>query len=400
MRISSKTSSKHGSLTHGSLKRGSLQRGALLCAGALLLACAGPRSAQRDGATTTTTTMTTAATASADDAYLSGRGAHLAGREDAALAAYRTALARDPTHLKARNGLATLYAGQGDFAPAIALWQAMTQEGQGAGGQASAFLYSNLGYAHFLNGQFEQALAALEKACLLDPLDARAWDHLGGALDKLGQHQRAQQMYRQAGALRTHDFKADYLLAERAGVAAIDSAVRAGPKAAAEPAWDRTELRQDDAGVFVLQRVGAAAGGAGAPAAPALPAAALASTGLASLEIRNGNGVNGMARALAGSMDREAVRVVRLSNQKGFGVRHTRIEYQADFREAAERLAVRFGAARVVARVVASDHQAQVGRADLRLVIGRDLVPGAPTRAPALAAAPAGVPPRPVPGQG
>ncbi|NHZ92324.1 tetratricopeptide repeat protein [Massilia sp. CCM 8733] len=375
--------------------RSTLKRTTLLIAGALLLACADP------GRRPEAAAAPAAASASAEDAYVTGRAAHLARRHDAALAAYRAALARDPAHLKARNGLATLYAERGDFARAIGLWQAMAGEGEGADGQASAFLFSNLGYAHFLNGQFEQALAALEKACLLDPLNDRTWDHLGGALQKVGQHQRAQQMFRQAGALRAHDFKADYAVAARAGVSAIDSAVKAGGQASPEPQWDRTEVRQDASGVFVVQRVGAALADGAAAARPALAAvapvpAAAARPGQALLEIRNGNGVAGMARSLAGTMDQSALRVVRLSNQKGFGVRQTRIEYQPEFREAAERLARRFGAARVVA-------VGELGRADLRLVIGRDLAPDA--LAGAVADAPAGAVAvaartRPLPGQG
>lgn len=373
--------------------RSTLKRTTLLIAGALLLACADP------GRRPAPASAPAAAPASAEDAYVTGRAAHLARRHEAALAAYRAALARDPAHLKARNGLATLYAERGDFARAIGLWQAMTEEGEGADGQASAFLFSNLGYAHFLHGQFEQALAALEKACLLDPLNERAWDHLGGALEKVGQHQRAQQMFRQAGALRAHDFKADYAVAARAGVAAIDSAVKAGGQAPPqEPQWDRTEVRQDASGVFVVQRVGAAlpsAEGVAAPAQAALAAAAPApaaeQAGQALLEIRNGNGVTGMARSLAGTMDRSALRVVRLSNQKGFGVRQTRIEYQPEFREAAERLAQRFGAARVVA-------VGELGRADVRLVIGRDLTPDAAARA--LPDATVAARTRPLPGQG
>lgn len=373
--------------------RSTLKCTTVLVAGALLLACADPARRPEPA------TAAAAAPASAEDAYATGRAAHLARRHDAALAAYRAALARDPAHLKARNGLATLFAERGDFARAIGLWQAMTAEGEGADGQASAFLFSNLGYAHFLNGQFEHALAALEKACLLDPLNDRAWDHLGGALEKVGQHQRAQQMFRQAGALRAHDFKADYAVAARAGVAAIDSAVKTGGQAPPqEPQWDRTEVRQDASGVFVVQRVGMADGTAApaqaalaavAPAAPAalVPAAAERS-GQALLEIRNGNGVTGMARSLAGTMDRSALRVVRLSNQKGFGVRQTRIEYQPEFREAAERLAERFGAARVVA-------VGQIGRADVRLVIGRDLAPADVAANVAVAARS-----RPLPGQG
>ncbi|ATQ73621.1 hypothetical protein CR152_03190 [Massilia violaceinigra] len=354
--------------------RTTLSRCSLLCAGALLLACTNPGGAPA---------LAEAAPLRAEDAYLLGRGEHLAYRYDAARASYEAALARDPGHVKARNGLATLYAEKGEFARAIRLWQAMTQEAAG-GGQDSAFLFSNLGYAHFLNGEFEQALAALEKACLLDPLSERAWQHLGEALAKVGQHERAAQMAMQASALRTHDFKSDYAVAERAGVRAIDTAVKAdGQALAQEPQWDRTDVRQDGAGVFVVQRVSARP--APLPAAPAAVAVAAqaqaapqARPARALLEIRNGNGVTGMARSLAGTMEQGALRVVRLSNQKGFGVRQTRIEYQPEFREAAERLAERFGAARVVA-------VGDIGRADMRLVIGRDLVPA--TAAPVAIAA-------------
>ncbi|HZV66700.1 MAG TPA: LytR C-terminal domain-containing protein, partial [Telluria sp.] len=255
----------------------------------------------------------------------------------------------DPAHLNARNGLATLHAEQGEFSQAIAIWRDLTAGA--APGPAAAFLFSNLGYAHFLNGEYEQALAALEKACLLDPLNHRAWQHLGSALARLGQDERAQLMLRQASALRQHDFKADYAIAPRAGLAAIDSAVTA-----------HTEVRATASGMFELHNVRAAP----LPLVLAAPDAIL-------LEIRNGNGVTGMARSLARSMDDPGLRVVRLSNQKGFGVQQTRIEYQPAFRAAAERLAERFGAATVV--------QANTRTADMRLVIGRDLIRAKPVLA-------------------
>ena len=59
--------------------------------------------------------------------------------------------------------------------------------------------------------------------------------------------------------------------------------------------------------------------------------------------------------------------MVRLSNEKGFNVERTRVEYQGAFREAAHRLAERFGDASV--QEVESGNNA-----DVRLVIGRDLV--------------------------
>jgi hypothetical protein len=342
-------------------------------------------------------------TGSPDDAYMVGRQQHMANRFPAAIESYQAALRIDPRHVNATNGLATLYAEQGDFPKAIALWRDLTNSSAAPSGPGAAFLYSNLGYAHLLNGDYLRAIAALERACVLDPLNYRAWRHLGGALEKLGQHERAQLMFKQASTLEQHDFKVDYALAQRNGVAAIDGAVRSG---AAADGWAATEVRRTGSGMFELRR-------APAPAVPVRPVAAPMSampepaaaplaleepapdtdtvaaadtapvaetspveegaveegTGgeIAKLEIRNGNGVRGMARSLARKMADPGLRVVRLSNEKGFNVEHTRVEYQGAFREAAIRLAERFGGA--------SLHEVEsCNTADVRLVIGRDLV--------------------------
>jgi hypothetical protein len=58
--------------------------------------------------------------------------------------------------------------------------------------------------------------------------------------------------------------------------------------------------------------------------------------------------------------------VVRLTNEKGFDVRQTRVEYQPAFRTTAERLARHVGTGEPV-EVGLSGH------ADVRLVIGHDL---------------------------
>ncbi len=325
-----------------------LKKLAILCSSALLLACA-------HGVKNSAALAPLARLGNADAAYVTGRDHHQALRLDQAGVSYRAALQADPQHVNARNGLATLHAQRGEFGEAIALWQALTHSSAARSAPDNSFLFSNLGYAYFLSGQYTEAIAALEQACLLDPLNERAWRHMGGALEKVGQHARAQQMFQQADTLRRHDFKADYKVAARNGVAAIDSAVLAA--STRRDAWDETQLIQNANGVYELRRVRVAA--------VAVPAA-LAQTGIL-LEIRNGNGVTGMARSLAGRMGDSNVRVVRLSNQKGYGVLQTRVEYQPHFRAAAERLAGRFGATNVV-------EVRKVGRADVRLVIGRDLI--------------------------
>ncbi|HEX9172573.1 MAG TPA: tetratricopeptide repeat protein [Telluria sp.] len=376
--------------------RPTLKRLSILCSSAMLLACA-------DLNTRAPLSLGAADISSADAAYLQGRQQHLAQRHDEAIKAYRAALAADERHVNARNGLAALYAEKGDYAQAIPLWRALTEKATMSSGPGAAFLFNNLGYAYLLSGDYNNAQAALEKACLLDPLNYRAWQRLGLALQKLGQDERAEQMLRQAAALRQHDFRADYAAVGGSGSVAIDTAVKTTPRP--DPKWAVLDLRVAPNGMLELKRTSAAAsvaatagadaGAAGSALAPAgsatasalatpaqpqplpvapqpaapgpLPAPALtAAPRIALLEIRNGNGVTGMARALSHQMGDGELKVVRLTNDKGFNVRTTRVEYQPAYREAAERLAERFGSARAVQ---VDDAMAS----HLRLVIGHDL---------------------------
>ncbi len=330
-----------------------LKRLSLLVAASLLLACAG-----------TTLRMPAGAAVDAEHAYLVGRTHHLERRPEQALRYYQAALQAAPTHVDARNGLAALYAEQGELDQAIALWKGLTVD---ASGPESAYMVSNLGYAYFLRGDLAAAQAALEQACLLDPLNYRAWHHLGNVLGKSGDHQRSEAMYRQAAALLGHDFKADYAVAPRANVAAIESALKAVAENSDER-WAQTEVRQTDGGVFILRRIEADGAIKLAPAP----------SSRAMLEIRNGNGVGGMARKLARTMNEGSTRVVRLTNQKGYGVKRSRVEYSVAFRGAALRLAERVGATQLM-QVDAVDG------IDIRLVIGRDMVKG-PAPAPVLVA--------------
>jgi tetratricopeptide (TPR) repeat protein len=329
----------------------------LLCSGALLLGCGAP-ALRQDAAPP--------AVATADENYVRGRNLHLARRYDEAIAAYQAALLADGAHVNARNGLAIAYAEQRDFARAIPIWRELTSGATMASGQGTAFLFGNLGYAYYLNGDYDKALAVLEKACLLDPLNGRSWQYLGETLQKLGQEERAQQMLRQASALREHDFRADYAAAGGSRVAAIEEAVQAAPRPDQE--WAFVEVVTRSSGILELRRVTpAAAAHKETPRAVPDPAPQdTAKPALTALEISNGNGRNGLARLLSRQIREPGVKVVRLTNEKGFKVRQTRIEYQPAFREMAERLAQRFGANAPV-------EVSMAGRANVRLVIGHDL---------------------------
>ena len=220
-------------------------------------------------------------------------------------------------------------------------------------GPDAAQRFADLGNASLRSGDVDAARVALERACLLDPLVADSWQSLGEALAALGQGARAQQMLRQAASLRQHDLRADFAATgSQTSVAALDQALDA-PR----PGWAQAQIHVGVDGMMELRRI---------PASVPVVQPRSLRLAVARLEIRNGNGVTGMARALARQIDAPGLRVTRLSNQPGFAVRHTRIEYDAAHVDAARDLAQRVG----------SVHLQEVGRsapANLRLVLGRDL---------------------------
>lgn len=295
----------------------------------------------------------------ADAAYVAGRQHFERGDLPAAQAAYEQALRHAPRHVNARNGLAVLHAQRGEHAAAIAHWLALTQEA-GMARPQQAYLFSNLGHAYSLDGRDAQALPVLEQACLLDPLNALAWQHLAQVLERLGQHERAALMRRQAASLREHDLRRD--MAVLRGEAAPQLVPVPAPVPEA-PAMARVEITQSD-GMARLQRVPAAVRSvpAAVPERP-MPAAPAPQP---RLEIVNGNGVPGMAAALARSLAGAPVQVVRLANETSFQVARTRVEYRPAQEQAARQLARQLG---TQVQTQAADCPAS----ELRLVLGRDL---------------------------
>jgi tetratricopeptide (TPR) repeat protein len=299
----------------------------------------------------------------ADAAYAAGRQHFERGDLPAAQAAYEQALRHAPRHVNARNGLAVLHAQRGEHAAAIAQWQALTQETRTPQPQ-QAYLFSNLGHAYYLSGRDAQALTALEQACLLDPLNAQAWQHLAQVLERLGQHERVAVMRHQAASLQEHDVRRDMAVVR--GEAAPKVVPEPVPDA---PAMARVEITQSD-GMAQLRRVPAAV--RSLPVGPLLPAAPVPVAGMPHprLEIVNGNGVPGLAAALARSLAGTPVQVVRLANAGSFQVARTRVEYRPAQEQAARQLARQLGT-QVQAQVQLQ--AADCPASELRLVLGRDL---------------------------
>lgn len=333
------------------------------CAGALLLACSGQR------------TAAPVPFASADAYYALGRVEHAARRSAQARRAWEQALQVDPRHADARNGMAVLLAEQGDYGKATALWRALLEEGKALPDAERAFLLGNLGYVLYLQGESEEALALLEQACVLDPRQPLAWEHLAAVLETQGQTERALKMMKQARTLRTHDIGKDYAM-----VGATPAAVPAPPQASRATPWPadmpRTEIRQAGA-VLEVRRMAtpvapdypsepaAVARDHATPRAPAAPEGGQAGM---RLMISNGNGVRGMAAAWARRLQGPQWKSVRLTNVKPFAVPATRIEHRGDpdAEVVARALAERLGLP--PPRAVPGDGAA----ADLRIVLGWD----------------------------
>jgi tetratricopeptide (TPR) repeat protein len=205
------------------------------------------------------------------------------------------------------------------------------------------------------------AISALERACLADPLNAAHWARLAAALDADGQRERAARLYQQAATLSVHDARRDYaLLAEANGKAAPRVQVEA------YATLPRTQVQQVDAAMVQVVRLPASAAALPVAASTSDPVAgAVMAAKPVRLEISNGNGITGAAARLARALDVDGVKAVRLTNVKNFNVPRTRIEYPQAQQQMAATLSQRLGVPLKVRRVALPD-------TDLRLVLGHD----------------------------
>lgn len=230
----------------------------------------------------------------------------------------------------------------------------------------------------------EEAITALERACLEQPTNAGHWARLATALDAVGQRERATRFYRQAATLSAHDAQHDYALLRSVPVPAQPGMRNDLPRADArklaaaaqggagerDGALARTQVQRLGAALVQVVRVPAD----GAPPAPVqLPTVtpAVAQPTAVRLEISNGNGVAGaaarLARTLAGEVD--GLRAVRLTNARPFTVPATRIEYARAQQAMAQTLSQHLG-------VPAQVRGTSDGRADVRIVLGHDSAAG------------------------
>lgn len=310
----------------------------LACAG-LLPACGhlpGPASQSSHAAPPQARTDDSPAARTAAFCKLGKRMQEL-GDPRAALAAYREALLLEPGSADARNGAAVLHAQLGQLETARSMLQALAQEAP------TARTYNNLGYVLYLQGEYAQAAAVLRQSLQLDNGQQPARANLDLAIAAL------------ARSVSTVDTAAEAI--------APDLAPQPAPAAPAS----RLQLTQLQPNIFALSwRDAPMAAHAALPAAvkPATPA-----TPLPRLEVINGNGATGMAARMRGMLGGMGISVLRLGNQRPYGVQASSIVYRPGHAQAAAALALALGG--MPQLQAAADSGIGAG-ADLRLLLGKD----------------------------
>lgn len=200
-----------------------------------------------------------------------------------------------------------------------------------------AHLQGNLGYAHYLKGNYFDARVALEHAVALDPSNVRLQEKLTLVMQKLEPQAapvpvaQIDEMTYPSNGVSVMPMPQDSIVELSPGVhvlqfaeaapvkaALADQLAQAPTVAAVKPA----HAEKPDAGQRAVVRDLVAEAGRSAR-----------------IEIVNGNGVAGLARSVHQVVQSGEWQVVRVGNQMKFNVQLTRIEYAKGNRQAARQLA-------------------------------------------------------------
>lgn len=150
----------------------------------LLQACAAPPT-QKELAMQPVLRVRHSADQTAATYYQLGKYHQERGNVDLARAAYAYSVELDGRQLEARNALAAIHAQQGRLEDAKVLLLQLVAEYPGV-----AHPYNNLGYVHYLQGNYDAAVATLQRALVLDSENPRTRNNLQAAkveLAKLGE---------------------------------------------------------------------------------------------------------------------------------------------------------------------------------------------------------------------
>lgn len=310
---------------------------------------------------------------------------------DMAIIAYQKALAIDPNNTKALTGLASSYAVQNLLTVAIPLFEKVVAL------DANAKHYSNLGYAYYLNQQYEEAKRVLNQAVLMDPDYQQAKHNLALVDINYSAEKDAQ-------VLAKENKVVDYVTVNTVETNQASSLVVLNN--------DNSNIQQSSSGVYELnfpkhvedrpvdvksgiinettvtannnidssqQIVAATSGGITFKHMPVVSKLFdLASTGVVSLqlssnskymEVINGNGLKGIAKSISEKLKERGIENIRVADAKRFNLAKTHIQYRTGYRDDAVNLNHN-----LLNRPYLLRNDNLPADVNIRLVLGRDLI--------------------------
>ena len=277
--------------------------------------------------------------------YQLGRNHQLQGNLDMALTGYTYAIARDARHMEARNAAAAIHAQQGRLDQARAMMLTVI-----ADYPTASQAHNNLGYIDYLRGEHAVAVQEIRHSLALDPLNRRAQNNLRLVETALAAAAPVQTPAPAAATI---------------AVAMAAQSVVAVP--VAEP-LSQLELIQVVPNVYELRMprlIEPLVAMQKLPAAAPVPRPGPLAP--SRLDVANADGTPGLARRVGVMLGQRGFPVARLSNERPYGQRTTRVQYRPGYLLQAEALGKMIDGP-VVLTPVAS----LAARADVRVVLGRD----------------------------
>lgn len=179
---------------------------------------------------------------SVEKLYLKGKSHLDFGKDEEAIKCFVQALAINPNHLETAAALATLYLKKEMFSASAALFKQLVAMSE------DPAHYSNLGYALFLQSDYEAALTAYHQAIMLDDSRPGRFASLAQVYREMGRHYHALMAMEKAIVLEGENLEFLLVLADLYGnigdfpkaIAVLDDVLRL--KEGYEPA---KELRVD-----------------------------------------------------------------------------------------------------------------------------------------------------------
>lgn len=302
------------------------------------------------------------------DAFLRlGKYHQTHGNLDLARKAYVQSMALDRRQTDAPTALAALDSQEGRLEEAKLLMQKVV-----ADFPSQTHPWNNLGYVHYLQGNFSLAVTTLERAVALDGRNERARNNLKMAqaaaskdVELAKTTQSVAKDMPAAAAWSPATLQPPTILvstapASRMGIVQLSPQVFELKYLSAMP---QLPIRPAPLPLFAAQNRSAT--GLNTPSLPEADTAA--ALRLSRLEIANGNGVPGMAMRISKKLGKEGIATARLTNMPRFDKQVTEIQYRAGYEQQALLLKKAMNYKNVVMRVATL-----IDAADVRLVLGKD----------------------------